>query len=229
MIDGFSFSQRRLPSCYATFTYIDVNIDVVFDVDVIHTCVLKKYFFWIIKHLSQRFAFLNGLDCPDWLLAQIADISKMTTIKYKLLCSLVVSRMSTGANDDFDVSKYVNETLDEDSIRRILTATSFIIENAILSTSSLSDLILELEQLGLATEHCRILSKALESSSDLTSTLLKPMAKSPAIDRLRLDRNILVIVDTDDKSHQVVSTPIQREALKEEMARVGTVLSEMEQ
>lgn len=144
---------------------------------------IRKIAFWNGINLLlvdfQRFNFLNGLDCPDWLLAQIAEITKMvktvgilhwfwflqTTIKYKLLCALVLNRLSRASDHEVAVTSYVNEllgfykfteslvsiSLDEESIKRIITSTSYIMENTLLSATSASDLILELEQLGMTS------------------------------------------------------------------------------
>ncbi|GMT28627.1 hypothetical protein PFISCL1PPCAC_28930, partial [Pristionchus fissidentatus] len=122
-----------------------------------------------------RFNFLNGSDCPDWLQAEIVQISNMTNIKYKLMCGLVLNSLIKRQIDHIDISKFVNETLDRDSVRRILVATSYIMENCAISSTSY--LTVELEQLGMPSEHARVLSRAIESSSDLIPSLLPTIAK----------------------------------------------------
>lgn len=137
----------------------------------------------------QRFNFLNGLDCPDWLLAEITEISKMVknhflSIKFAFIqprnkfrrqsntnccvelcwigCQLRLSTRSTRRN--MSMNHWVQLTIyevwlrtniiDGDSIARIMTATSYIIENATLSITPTSDLIRELEQLGMTSGIC---------------------------------------------------------------------------
>ncbi|KAF8368650.1 hypothetical protein PRIPAC_86479, partial [Pristionchus pacificus] len=161
-----------------------------------------------------RFNFLNGLDCPDWLLAEIAEISKMTTIKYKLLCGVVLNRLSTATLNEIDTSKYVNESLDGDSIARIMTATSYIIENATLSITPTSDLIRELEQLGMTSEHSRILGKSIEYSPNLQSTLLRGITKAPAIVQVNSKGDTVMLQDDREESYRVKVSATQLESLK---------------
>ena len=36
-----------------------------------------------------KFRFCGGRDCPDWLLAEISTLSRLTSIKAKIVCSRV--------------------------------------------------------------------------------------------------------------------------------------------
>uniref|UniRef100_A0A3B3D4M8 COMM domain containing 4 n=1 Tax=Oryzias melastigma TaxID=30732 RepID=A0A3B3D4M8_ORYME len=37
-----------------------------------------------------RFRFCGDLDCPDWVLAEITTLAKMSSVKMKLLCVQVL-------------------------------------------------------------------------------------------------------------------------------------------
>uniref|UniRef100_A0A8D2GIF5 COMM domain containing 4 n=1 Tax=Theropithecus gelada TaxID=9565 RepID=A0A8D2GIF5_THEGE len=39
---------------------------------------------------TSRFRFCGDLDCPDWVLAEISTLAKMSSVKLQLLCSQVL-------------------------------------------------------------------------------------------------------------------------------------------
>uniref|UniRef100_A0A2I3TKR9 COMM domain containing 4 n=1 Tax=Pan troglodytes TaxID=9598 RepID=A0A2I3TKR9_PANTR len=41
----------------------------------------------------QRFRFCGDLDCPDWVLAEISTLAKMSSVKLRLLCSQVLKEL----------------------------------------------------------------------------------------------------------------------------------------
>ncbi|XP_011894147.1 PREDICTED: COMM domain-containing protein 4 isoform X3 [Cercocebus atys] len=40
-----------------------------------------------------RFRFCGDLDCPDWVLAEISTLAKMSSVKLRLLCSQVLKEL----------------------------------------------------------------------------------------------------------------------------------------
>ncbi|XP_009948577.1 PREDICTED: COMM domain-containing protein 4-like, partial [Leptosomus discolor] len=38
----------------------------------------------------QRFRFCGDLDCPDWVLAEISTLAKISSVKLKLICAQVL-------------------------------------------------------------------------------------------------------------------------------------------
>uniref|UniRef100_A0A8C9GP34 COMM domain-containing protein 4 n=1 Tax=Piliocolobus tephrosceles TaxID=591936 RepID=A0A8C9GP34_9PRIM len=48
----------------------------------------------------QRFRFCGDLDCPDWVLAEISTLAKMSSVKLQLLCSQVVKSTLGGQGND---------------------------------------------------------------------------------------------------------------------------------
>ncbi|KAI2575263.1 COMMD4 isoform 8 [Pan troglodytes] len=47
-----------------------------------------------------RFRFCGDLDCPDWVLAEISTLAKMSSVKLRLLCSQVLKELLGQGIDD---------------------------------------------------------------------------------------------------------------------------------
>ncbi|UYV81552.1 COMMD4 [Cordylochernes scorpioides] len=48
---------------------------------------------------TSRFRFCGELDCPDWVLAEITTISKLSSVKMRLFCNQVVAGIISGNMD----------------------------------------------------------------------------------------------------------------------------------
>merc|ERR1711915_579698 len=46
-----------------------------------------------IKKAIMKFKFCGGLDCPDWILAEIATVAKISSIKFKQLAQEAVTQL----------------------------------------------------------------------------------------------------------------------------------------
>nr|CAD7454187.1 unnamed protein product [Timema tahoe] len=55
-----------------------------------------------------RFRFCGDLDCPDWILAEINTLAKMSSVKMKLLCQQV-AKSSLGEEMDTFHARHTNE------------------------------------------------------------------------------------------------------------------------
>ena len=44
-----------------------------------------------------RFKFCGDLDCPDWVLAEMAVMSKLSVVKFKLLCDMIGKKIIADA------------------------------------------------------------------------------------------------------------------------------------
>mmetsp|Transcript_20127 Transcript_20127/g.51867 ORF Transcript_20127/g.51867 Transcript_20127/m.51867 type:complete len:219 (+) Transcript_20127:29-685(+) len=102
-----------------------------------------------------RFALCGGLDCPDWLLLEIATLSKVSAVRIRLLAQHVVAQELAGERvDDAKASKLVSDTkLDDSAARAVLAALHFVISGAAKHDVEEGALIDELQQLGLPKEH----------------------------------------------------------------------------
>ncbi|XP_077996889.1 COMM domain-containing protein 4-like [Glandiceps talaboti] len=107
-----------------------------------------------------RFRFCGDLDCPDWVLAEIATLSKITSIKMKLLCTQVIKEL---IGDTIDYEKVYKLTADAKyeigDVKGAIAALSFILTSAGKNNVDGDSLSNELQQLGLPKEHSLALCK----------------------------------------------------------------------
>lgn len=108
----------------------------------------------------QKFEFCGKLDCPDWILAQLFHASSLTLERFKLICESVRERLVID-NKQFDDGLFdklkLDDLFDIDDARACFAAVNYIISNAFLYRVDPSLLGIELEQLGLPNEHCKLL------------------------------------------------------------------------
>ncbi|VDK80256.1 unnamed protein product [Litomosoides sigmodontis] len=134
-----------------------------------------------------KFHFIGGLDCPDWILAEIASLSKLPVLKFKIWCSSCVECLISGRtewNDEHLAILNADKTFDDDSLKGMLAALTFILEKTTKSACLAGDLELEMQQLGLPAEHCKQLIKVYTMNREkLKSALLLnfPRASSLSI------------------------------------------------
>lgn len=115
-----------------------------------------------------RFRFCGDLDCPDWVLAEISTLSRLTSIKVKLLCSQVVKEVLGDTIDYEKVHKLTSDAKFEQSdVKASIAALHFILCSAGKYGVEGETLSNELQQLGLPKEHsgsvCKTYSDSLSS------------------------------------------------------------------
>ncbi|XP_032222531.2 COMM domain-containing protein 4 [Nematostella vectensis] len=112
-----------------------------------------------------KFRFCGDLDCPDWVLAEISTLSKMSSIKMKLLCAQVVKDLLGETIDYAKVQKLTSDAKFEVSdVKAVIAALCFILSSAAKYTVDSDSLGNELQQLGLPKEHCGALCKVYAES-----------------------------------------------------------------
>ncbi|XP_076309325.1 COMM domain-containing protein 4 isoform X1 [Tachypleus tridentatus] len=129
-----------------------------------------------------RFKFCGDLDCPDWVLAEINTLSKITSVKMKLLCNHVVNDIIGKGIDYEKVSKLTTDAkYAVGDIKASVAALDFILSSATKHRVAEETLSNELQQLGLPKEHTSSLCKVF---SDKFPELLDHMKQKS----LRLSR-----------------------------------------
>jgi len=117
-----------------------------------------------------RFRFCGDLDCPDWILAEINTLARMTSVKMKLVCQQVVKSL-LGEDIDFErVKKLTADAKFEPSeVKATVAALLFVFATSARHGVDGETLGSELQQLGLPREHaaavCRVYSDNLTSIS----------------------------------------------------------------
>jgi len=114
-----------------------------------------------------RFKFCGDLDCPDWVLAEINILAKLTSVKMKLLVNQIIKGLLKEEIDFEKVKKLTSDAkFDIGDIKASVAGIDFIISSATkhdVDSEKLSD---ELQQLGLPKEHSMALCKAYQTKQE---------------------------------------------------------------
>ncbi|XP_071493829.1 COMM domain-containing protein 4-like [Diadema antillarum] len=114
-----------------------------------------------------RFRFCGDLDCPDWVLAEISILSKITSIKMKQLCGQVIKDL---LGEQIDYEKVYKLTADAKyepgDVKASIAALTFILTSAAKYNVDGESLSNELQQLGLPKEHSTALSRSYGDKRD---------------------------------------------------------------
>ena len=130
-----------------------------------------------------KFRFCGDLDCPDWVLAEISVLSKMTSIKIRLLVSQILRKILSGESNYESIEKLATENkFDASEFKAGVAAISFILKNAARYTVESDTLSNELQQLGLQKDNSNALCKIYNENFDKLTVCLKE--KSLRISRL---------------------------------------------
>lgn len=138
-----------------------------------------------------RFRFLGDVDCPDWLLAEIYNLSQMTPTNIKNLGQLIASSIIEGDLNDEQIEQFTKDSKTEK--KAMVAALEMIFTSSTRNSVSPVDLNSELQQLGLPREHSTALTRIYKDHFLQTSTMLTGQS-------LRLSRLESIQVVNDDKS-----------------------------
>ncbi|OQV22120.1 putative COMM domain-containing protein 4 [Hypsibius exemplaris] len=121
-----------------------------------------------------KFKFCGDLDCPDWALAAISLLTKLTSIKMKQLTQEIVKNLTDGTKDVETLRKLcLDSKLSLEDAKIAIAAAEFFISNAVRFNVSPDIFAGELQQLGFPKEHATTLSKVYQSSPKLPETIAK--------------------------------------------------------
>ena len=121
-----------------------------------------------------KFRFCGDLDCPDWLLAEIGTLSKMSSVKMKLLCVQVMSEMTGHSIDYVKAAKLTSDArFDIGDIKAAIAALNFIFASSARQNVDGETVSSELQQLGLPKEHSHALSKVYDEKLGLLQSTLR--------------------------------------------------------
>lgn len=78
-----------------------------------------------------RYKFNSNADLPEWVLAEVSTLSRISCVRLKLITRAVITEMSGGVLDVEKVLKLVPPTgISWSDIRAMLAAISFILSGA---------------------------------------------------------------------------------------------------
>ncbi|XP_057337749.1 COMM domain-containing protein 4 [Microplitis mediator] len=191
-----------------------------------------------------KFRFLGDGDCPDWLLAQIITMSRMTSIKMKLLGQLVVkSILNNGEIDEDKIKKLTQDAkLDWDDAISIVSALEMIMTSSSRYEVNADDLSSELQQLGLPKEHSIVIGRLhTDNYSQIHDHLLSQSLRLNALSSIEVEtkkddiENSIIVtmglkIKKIDGSDEKVTVNIPKEKLTiliEEMKKVRGMMEDM--
>ncbi|XP_068814650.1 COMM domain-containing protein 4 isoform X1 [Struthio camelus] len=110
-----------------------------------------------------RFRFCGDLDCPDWVLAEISTLAKISSVKLKLICAQVLKDLLGEAIDYEKILKLTSDAkLESGDVKATIAVLSFILTSAAKHSVDSESLSSELQQLGLPKEHATGLCRSYE-------------------------------------------------------------------
>ncbi|XP_074862798.1 COMM domain-containing protein 4 [Carettochelys insculpta] len=130
-----------------------------------------------------RFRFCGDLDCPDWVLAEISTLAKISSVKLKLICGQVLRDLQ-GEGIDYDkISKLTSDAkFESGDVKATIAVLSFILSSAAKHGVDSDSLASELQQLGLPKEHAAGLCRSYEEKQSPLQDSLR--ARSLRVNRL---------------------------------------------
>ncbi|KAI4872187.1 hypothetical protein NFI96_031029, partial [Prochilodus magdalenae] len=120
------------------------------------------------------FRFCGDLDCPDWVLAEISTLARISSVKMKLLCVQVIKDLLEDGIDYDKVAKLTSDAkFESGDIKASVAVLSFILSSATKHDVDSESLSSELQQLGLPKEHTTGLCKSYEDKHAALKEKLK--------------------------------------------------------
>eukprot|EP00808_Paulinella_micropora_P007401 g72497.t1 len=109
-----------------------------------------------------KFRFCGGLDAPDWILAEVSVLSKMSSVRVKLISKQILQQLR-GAGIDYEkVTKLTTSqrlNLGPGDVKAIMAALHFMLRNSAKYDVDEDTLLQELPQLGLPLDICQAIVK----------------------------------------------------------------------
>ncbi|KAL4836718.1 hypothetical protein H8958_004576 [Nasalis larvatus] len=121
---------------------------------------------------EMRFWFCGDLDCPDWVLAEVSTLAKMSSVKLWLLCSQVLKELLGRGTDCEKILKLTaNAKFESGDVKATVAVLSFILSSAAKHSVDGGCLFSELQQLGLPKAHGQLCHSYEEKQSPLQKHL----------------------------------------------------------
>jgi hypothetical protein len=115
-----------------------------------------------------RFRFCGDLDCPDWVLAEVSTLSKLSSIRMKVLVGQIITYC---IEKNFSYEKILKLAADNgqegvNDLKGAVAAVHFIVMNAAKFDLDEQSLVQEIQQLGLPKENSDALGRQFRENKD---------------------------------------------------------------
>ncbi|KAL2649769.1 hypothetical protein R1flu_017897 [Riccia fluitans] len=130
-----------------------------------------------------KFSVCGGLDAPDWILAHMSTLAKISSGRIKIIAKHIIDHMLEGVFDFEKVRKLSRDSsLGESELKACIAVLHFFITNATKFDIDDSTLSKELQQLGLPKEHSDALcTPYLDNKDALQTKFLDQTLQIPAL------------------------------------------------
>ena len=120
-----------------------------------------------------RFKFCGNYECPEWILSEIVNLTKISAVRLRLLAAQIIAKIKGLKYDLAKTEKLcLDSDLTPDETRSALAVLEFVIRGASKQQVEEADLMKELEQLGLPHDSTQSIIKAISKDRDgLFSTM----------------------------------------------------------
>ena len=121
-----------------------------------------------------KFKFCGNIDCPDWLITEIIFLTKISSVKLRILCNQICTFIITKCKNFEAIKKILEEmNFTEQEAKTIISVLDFILKHS--AKFDVEDLVLnqELLQLGLSQENADSISKVFKNQKKKLRDFLK--------------------------------------------------------
>lgn len=122
-----------------------------------------------------KFKFCGNIDCPEWLISEITFLTKISSIKLRIISNNLINCLISDTKNLKDILKSIEEmNFSEEESIIIVSSLEFIIKNS--TKFDVEDIILnqELQQLGLPQENADSITKVFKNHKEnLNKKLIK--------------------------------------------------------
>ncbi|KAG5879660.1 hypothetical protein JTB14_021463 [Gonioctena quinquepunctata] len=184
-----------------------------------------------------KFRFCGDADCPDWVLVEINTLSKISSVKLKLLGQLVAKAIIDPPIDMEKAEKlFADSKMDCDiDLKACIACLTYILTSATRFSCDSIALQSELQQLGLPREHStsikRILDEQFENMTEKFKALslrVNPLENYS----IEVDRELMcAILDCtiNGKRETLTLTPYTVEVLLDNLKEVRKTMDELKE
>lgn len=152
-----------------------------------YTSIAAVFLTMYLLSVLQRFKCFGELDAPDWILAEISVLSRISSVRMKLIVSQVINSLKGQPMDYAKVAKLTSDAgFEASEIKAAVAALENVLVNA--AKYNCDDVVLEneLQQLGLPREHTVSLCRPYkEQKESLRESLARKTLKLPGLDSVK--------------------------------------------
>ncbi len=155
-----------------------------------------------------KFKFCGNIDCPEWLISEITFLTKISSIKLRIISNNLINCLISDSQNLKDILKSIEEmNFSEDEAIIIVSSLEFIIKNS--TKFDVEDIILnqELQQLGLPQENADSITKVFKNQKqNLKKKLLKETFSFNQISNIDYKISYVLANSYGDFDHKIIKS-----------------------